>query len=87
MAHFAKIEDGIVTDIVVVDNQHEAYGEAYLHGLGIAGRWIQTSYNGNTRGKYAAIGDLYDEENDVFVTTQVALEIEPAVVEPAELEA
>jgi hypothetical protein len=68
MAHFAKIEDGVVVDVIVVDNQHEAYGEAYLHGLGLDGRWVQTSYNGRTRGKYAHIGDTYDEELDEFVS-------------------
>ena len=29
--------------------------------------WKQTSYNANFRDKYAAIGDTYDEVNDVFV--------------------
>lgn len=68
MAHFAKVADGIVVDVVVVDNQHEAYGEAYLHGLGLDGKWVQTSYNGNFRAKYATIGDTYDEQLDAFVS-------------------
>jgi hypothetical protein len=34
MAHFAKIENGAVTNVVVVDNTHEATGEAYLNGIG-----------------------------------------------------
>lgn len=88
MAHFAKIEDGIVTQVVVVDNEHEADGEAYLNSLGLEGTWIQTSYNGNIRGKYAAIGDSYDSVADVFVSPVVeAVEIisEPAAIEaPAE---
>lgn len=68
MAHFAKIEDGIVTQVVVVDNEHEVDGEAYLNSLGLEGTWVQTSYNGNIRGKFAGIGDTYDSVNDVFVT-------------------
>jgi hypothetical protein len=68
MAHFAKIENGTVTHIVVVDNSHEENGQEFLNGLGLEGTWIQTSYNANFRGKYAALGDSYDEENDVFVT-------------------
>jgi hypothetical protein len=68
MAHFAKIENGIVTNIVVVDNDYEENGQEFLNGLGLEGTWIQTSYNANFRGKYAALGDSYDEENDVFVT-------------------
>lgn len=88
MAHFAKIEDGLVTQVVVVDNEHEADGEAYLNSLGLEGTWVQTSYNGNIRGKYAAIGDTYDSVADVFVSPVVeAVEIisEPAAIEaPAE---
>jgi hypothetical protein len=67
MAHFAKIEEGIVTNVVVVDNEHEADGEAYLNSLGVEGQWVQTSYNGNIRGKYAAIGDTYNAELDEFI--------------------
>jgi len=68
MAHFAKIENGIVTGVVVVDDSNEENGQEYLNNLGLDGTWIQTSYNANFRGKYAAIGDLYDQENDLFVT-------------------
>lgn len=71
MAHFAKIEEGIVTQVVVVDNEHEATGQEFLNSLGLEGTWIQTSYNANIRGKYAGIGDLYDEVNDVFVPSVV----------------
>jgi hypothetical protein len=68
MAHFAKIENGIVTGVVVVDDSNEENGQEYLNNLGLDGTWIQTSYNANFRGKYAAIGDLYDQENDLFIT-------------------
>lgn len=85
MAHFAKIEDGIVTQVVVVDNEHEANGEAYLNSLGLDGTWVQTSYNGNIRGKYAAIGDTYDSVADVFVSPVVP-EPKVIVVEPAAID-
>jgi hypothetical protein len=68
MAHFAKIENGIVTGVVVVDDSNEENGQEYLNNLGLDGTWIQTSYNANFRGKYATIGDLYNEEDDLFVT-------------------
>lgn len=67
MAHFAKIEDGIVTNVVVVDNEHEANGQEFLNSLGLDGTWIQTSYNANFRKKFAGIGDTYDEVDDVFI--------------------
>ena len=66
MAHFAKIENGRVINVLVVDNKHEANGEAYLNSIGLDGRWIQTSYNGSIRGKFAGIGDIYNEELDIF---------------------
>ena len=71
MAHFAKIVNGIVVEILVVDNEHEANGEAYLNGLGLVGKWVQTSYNANIRKKFAAEGDTYDAEKDVFIPKKV----------------
>ncbi len=67
MAHFAKIENGIVTNVVVVDNEHEENGETYLHSLGLDGTWIQTSYNRNFRGNFAGIGYTYDSRKDLFI--------------------
>lgn len=63
MAHFAKIENGIVTNVVVVDNEDEANGQEFLNSLGLEGTWIQTSYNATIRGKFAGIGDSFDGEN------------------------
>ena len=63
MAHFAKIENGTVTTVVVVDNQHEAAGETFLNSLGLDGTWAQTSYNANLGKKYAGIGDTFDGTN------------------------
>jgi len=81
MAHFAKIEDGIVTNVVVIDDQHEAEGEAYLNSLGLEGQWIQTSYNGNIRGVFAGIGYHYDAELDEFTAPVVEIPEEEAPVE------
>lgn len=76
MAHFARIENGIVRDVNVINNavlgdtdfpESEPIGQAFIASLGIAGEWKQTSYNGNFRSKYAGIGDIYDVVNDTFV--------------------
>ena len=67
MAHFARVENGIVTDVLVVPNEYEHVGESYLNSLGLDGVWIQTSYNGNIRKNYAGIGYTYDEEADAFI--------------------
>jgi len=78
MAHFAKIKsDGTVETVIVIPNDQEHRGQEYINGLGIEGRWLQTSYNtyGNThlkggapfRKNYAAIGGTYDEVRDAFI--------------------
>ncbi len=68
MAHFAKIENGIVREVIVVGNDdapNENAGQAFIASIGLTGTWIQTSYNNNpvegaSRGKYAGIGDTWD---------------------------
>ncbi len=79
MAHFAKVENGIVRQVIVVSNDDaptEAAGQAFIASLGLAGEWRQTSYNANFRAKYAGIGYTYDAVNDIFVapTTEDAPE-------------
>ncbi len=68
MAHFAQVSNGIVQQVIVVSNDdapNEAAGQAFIASIGLAGTWIQTSYNNNpvegaSRGKYAGIGDTWD---------------------------
>ena len=78
MAHFAELNaDNIVQRVIVVNNEkltdqhgieHEHLGIDFCHRLfGVDTRWVQTSYNSNFRGTYAAIGFRYDAELDVFV--------------------
>lgn len=77
MAHFAKIEDGIVTSVIVVNNNEllvdgvevESKGSEFCQSL-FGGNWIQTSYNHNIRKQYAGIGYTYDETADVFIAPQ-----------------
>lgn len=77
MAHFAKIENGVVQTVIVVSNADcaggdfpasESAGQAFIASIGLAGEWKQTSYHANFRGKYAGIGDTYDAEADEFVS-------------------
>tara|TARA_R110002096_G_scaffold354244_1_gene547438 strand:- start:391 stop:765 length:375 start_codon:yes stop_codon:yes gene_type:complete len=78
MSHFAKIENGIVTNVIVAEQD---FIDAHCEGT-----WLQTSYNtrGNVhygqdgepdggvalRGNYAGIGHIYDADNDVFYAPQ-----------------
>ncbi len=76
MAHFAKLDDdNIVTQVIVVSdadckdqdgNEVEAIGVAFCNNL-LGGRWVQTSYNGNIRKRYAGIGYSYNERYDAFI--------------------
>lgn len=72
MAHFAELDsDNKVLRVLVVPNEVEDRGEDYLaNEIGLGGRWIQTSYNAKIRGKYAGIGDIYDEKKDIFYTPE-----------------
>jgi hypothetical protein len=71
MAHFAKIENNLVTEVLVVSNELEHRGADFLaNDLGLGGTWIQTSYNNNIRKQYAGIGFSYDPVADVFIAPQ-----------------
>ena len=78
MAHFAELdENNIVIRVVVVSNndmkdkwgkERELIGIAFCQALfGTDTKWVQTSYNGKTRGKFAGIGDAYDPILDQFI--------------------
>ena len=66
MAHFAKIENGKVTQVIVVDNANETNGQEYLNSIGLEGTWVQTSYNANFGKKFAGIGDTYVASSGEF---------------------
>jgi hypothetical protein len=76
MAHFAKLGNNIVEQVIVVANDDcgggnfptsEVVGQEFLASLGFAGVWKQTSYNNNFRGRYAGIGYTYDADLDEFL--------------------
>jgi hypothetical protein len=86
MSHFAHVKDGIVTQVIVAEQDFIDLGV-----VGNPSEWIQTSYN--TRGgvhynpetgepsadqtkalrkNYAGIGDTYDPQRDAFIEPQPA---------------
>ena len=67
MAHFAKIENNLVTEVIVAEQD-------FIDTL--SGEWVQTSYNTNDgqhpesrplRKNYAGIGYTYDKTRDAFI--------------------
>jgi hypothetical protein len=72
MAHFAKVVDGKVSEVIVAELE---FFQTFVDP--IPGEWIQTSYNtyggihknGGTplRKNYAGIGYTYDRNRDAFI--------------------
>ena len=78
MAHAARIVNGFVRQVIVVDNnklfdggKFTTKGEkslnTYMHSLGLDGDWKLTSYNSKFRGRYAGQGFTYDPALDEFI--------------------
>lgn len=70
-AHAARIDsDGIVREVIVIPylEDDDAKITAYCNQIGLPGTWIDTSYLGSRRGKYAGVGDKYDAALDEFVS-------------------
>ena len=71
MSHFAKVVDGIVTKVIVAEQDFiNTYND------GSMGSWIQTSYNTKAnqhpenkplRKNFAGIGFTYDATRDAFI--------------------
>ena len=64
-AYAAKIENGVVTSVIVIPFQDDddAKITAFCNSIGLAGTWVDTSYTGARRGKYAGVGDSFDGHN------------------------
>ncbi len=83
MAHFAKIVDNTVVEVLVVSNDDaptEVAGQEFLASLGLVGQWVQTSYNNNpiegaSRGKYACIRDTWNGTE--FIAPVIPEPVEP----------
>jgi hypothetical protein len=80
VAYFAEVHNGIVQRVIAVSNddapdpatEHsEPLGQAFIRDvLGLAGEWVQTSYNDSFRAHYAGIGYVWDAVNNVFYAPQ-----------------
>ena len=74
MTHFAKVIDGIVTEVIVAEQ-----GVIDAGSFGDPALWVQTSYNTHggqhpegrpLRKNYAGIGHTYDAARDAFIAPQ-----------------
>lgn len=62
MAHYAKIENNLVTKVIVAEAE---FFDTFVDDT--PGEWIQTSYSGSIRKNYAGIGYTYDKTRDAFI--------------------
>jgi hypothetical protein len=62
MAHYAKIENSIVTKVIVAEAE---FFTTFVDSS--PGEWVQTSYNNNFRKNYAGVGYTYDVTRDAFI--------------------
>jgi hypothetical protein len=72
MSHFAKVVNGVVTQVIVAEPE---FFNSFIDTS--PGQWIQTSYNtkGNQhpegkplRKNYAGVGYMYDAQRDAFIS-------------------
>jgi hypothetical protein len=80
MAHYAQTDSsGVVLQIVVISNddirdetgiEQEPLGVAVCEAVVGLGPWVQTSYHGSFRRRYAGIGMTYSTEHDAFILPQ-----------------
>lgn len=75
MANFARIQNNVVQEVIVVSDsdccggvfpESEVCGQAFIASLNLDGDWLQTSYTERYRANYAGIGSIYDPALDVF---------------------
>lgn len=83
MAHFARVENGVVSEVIVIANEvildgngieQESIGAAFCNDL-LGGEWVQTSYNNNFRGQFANPGYLWDGEEFKPVPASITGEV------------
>jgi hypothetical protein len=66
MAHHAKIENGIVTQVIVTcDSDEDTFADRMLAETGE--QWVRTSFNNRIRFNFAGEGYTYDPVADAFI--------------------
>ena len=75
MAHYAKVSDGLVTQVIVAEAE---FFDTFVDSS--PGEWVQTSYNTHggvhsdggvaLRKNYAGVGFTYDSTRDAFIPPQ-----------------
>lgn len=62
MTYYAKIQNNIVTRVIVAEAE---FFDTFVDDS--AGQWLETKMDGSIRKNYAAIGFTYDKTRDAFI--------------------
>ena len=62
MSYYAKIENNIVTKVIVAEAD---FFDTFVDDT--AGQWLETKMDGSIRKNYAGIGFSYDSTKDAFI--------------------
>ena len=65
MSHFAKIENNIVTKVIVAEVE---FFDTFVDDT--PGQWLETKEDGSIRKNHAGIGFTYDATRDAFIPTK-----------------
>ena len=71
MAHYAFLENNIVTEVIVGIDENElieGLDPETWYGKFRGQKCVRTSYNSSIRFNFAGIGDTYDPEADAFIS-------------------
>lgn len=69
MSKFAKIENNVVSNIVVIPDEFDESSSEYLASIGLLGVWIKSP---TMTGSEAAVGLVYNSENNMFLSQKPA---------------
>ena len=76
MAYFAELDkNNVVIRVIAISNENapdpypesESLGQQFIAGLGLGGRWMQTSYKSTFRKNFCGAGHTYDPVRDAFI--------------------
>lgn len=67
MSNYAKVENGIVSNIIKIPDEFDTNYKEYLASLGYFGEWVLTP---TENGSEAALGYNYHPESKIFIAKQ-----------------
>jgi hypothetical protein len=72
-AYAAKVNSGIVIDVVVIPHvgDTDEAATAYCNSIGLPGSWLDCSFLGSRRGVFPGLGYTFDADANRFYAPEV----------------